>query len=225
MKKITILMLALVMALPVVVGAENNNANLRKIDDDDFEVGTRTATATLRKIDDGGLFYREGWKKTMTDFRDKIKLERQYLKASTSEMKGKENKEERKDLKQETRGRIDQLRSQRVGIFADNMLQRISQQIKNLTNLLTRTSNRAKEMAEDGKDVTAINAKIVIAQTALDATKAEFALLPAKFDLLLTSTDTQLIADTKNAASSTIAKIRTTHAKIVEAITLIKSAN
>lgn len=225
MKKTTILLLALAMALPIAVGAENNN-NLRKIDDDDdLAVGTRTATSTPRKIDDGGLFYREGWKKTMTDFRDKIKTERQYLKASTSEMKGKENKEERKDLRRETKGNIEQLRSQRVGIFADNMLQRISQQISNLTNLLTRTSNRAKEMATAGKDVTAINAKIAVAKTSLDATKAEFSLLPAKFELLRTSTSTKLIADAKNAASSTIANIRTTHAKIVDAITLIKSAN
>lgn len=200
MKKTTISILALAIALPAIAGAQ-------------------VGTATPRKIE------RDDWKKTMVEFRDKIKVERQYLKASTSQMKGRENKEERKELKQEVRVKINDLRSQRVGIYADNLLQRIGQQISNLTNLLNRTTERAKEMATAGKDVTAINAKIAEAQTSLTATKAEFALLPARFDLLRTSTSTTLIAQTKEAASSTISKIRDTHAKIIEAINLIKSAN
>ncbi|MFA6415886.1 MAG: hypothetical protein WCW56_00170 [Candidatus Paceibacterota bacterium] len=200
MKKTTISLVAIALVLPVLVGAQ-------------------TATVTPKRVD------REDWKKPMVELRDRIRVERQNLKASTTMMKGKENKEERKDLRQEVKGKINQLRSQRVGIFAENLLQRIGQQISNLTNLLTRTNDRAKEMATAGKDTTAITAKITAAQASLDAAKAEFTLLPAKFDPLLTSTDTKLIAEAKSSASSTIAKIRETHARIVEAINLIKSAN
>lgn len=197
MNKSILIFTALIMAIPAFVGAQ-------------------TASVTPK-------FDRE-WKTNMTNLREKIRVERKNLHLGTSTLKGEENKEIRKQAREDIKDTIKDLRSQKVGIFVDHLLQRISLQIKNLENLLTRTNSRVKDMAVAGKDVTVINTKLSEAQTSLNNAKSDFALLPAKLDLIRTSSSTKVVNEAKEIASTTIVNIKNTHAKIVEVISLIKNA-
>ncbi|PIP58452.1 MAG: hypothetical protein COX02_00145 [Candidatus Vogelbacteria bacterium CG22_combo_CG10-13_8_21_14_all_37_9] len=239
MKKTLIVTLALLLVLPLITSAENNQGrgnNPRSPEARDFDRPLNRGVG-IPMIAEGFNLDREDlkrkmasstedWQDKMKDYREQIKNEREnrWQNASTSasttpkKLLKLEKREERMENRLESR-------RDRVGLYADYLLQRLERQINNVANLITRSEQRTQIMADSGKDVSQIQAKITQANQALNLAKDKMALLPDQFENLASSTasSTRPVQIVKQSAQAVLEAIRSAHRFIVEAITMINN--
>lgn len=231
MKKTLILVLALVLALPILVRAQDSQPGNRpeKFRQEGRALGRpippglpSMARQNLEeRADRPNATGTEAWRLKTREYLNQIKTERELRRQNASSTAI--NTERREQKREEKDERKLESRNERVKLYADYLLQRLERQIDNVSNLISRVKNRTKIMADNGKDITAINIKISLADTALNGAKDQIKLLPGRFETLASTTGTSSkpILEAQKIGQTIVEAIKQAHSLIVEAITMI----
>ncbi|MCE9629009.1 MAG: hypothetical protein K8Q91_03370 [Candidatus Vogelbacteria bacterium] len=217
-----IIAMALVVASPIPVLAEDSPSITNTLKERAREAREKFQ-AEREAVKEQGLKDRAEFKGERAEIRgehqDKIKSILDDDSVSTSS-----KRDLLKDEREMRRGKVDDLKKDRIEAYASRITRRLTAAIERISSLIDRVEERLTKADAKGIDITKAQGLISEARTNLSEAKVGLADFQAKVsDLVTTSTPGESFVKAKEAAGTVITKIKTAHAKIVEAITSLKA--
>ncbi len=186
---------------------------------------------------------REALKENREQLKETLKENREQVKEEIKDIR-EEMKEERgrlglgsttasttasstfKNLKKEAKEKVFDARLNGANYYAKYLVNRLTKQFENLTNLVTRLEARIAEFDKNGKNTTESKARLAEAKTLITNGQTELSALPAKLATITASStpNDNLIKNLRDGASSTVEIIRQAHAKVVDSISALKAS-
>lgn len=177
---------------------------------------------------------REAVKQQLQQDREKFKTEREDIKEEHQDAvknilgdNSLSTSSKREALKEERlvrKGKIDELKKDRIEAYASRMARRLTAAMNRVESLITRVEERLTKADTKGVDIKPAQASLADAKTSLSEARIALADLQAKIsDLLSTSTPAESLARVKDAAQSVITSTKNAHAKVIEAVTSLKT--
>lgn len=181
---------------------------------------------------------RKEYRDKVTEIRENAREEKGELKGEIKEvreesreaMKNASSSEDRLKIKDDRREQVRDLHQEKIGTYADKIAARLTAAIERSNRFIVRIETMIADWKDDGKTVTnegEIAAKLTEAKNLIPAAESLISALPAKIEAIVassTATSTPpRYTEIRNVVTEATQAVKNIHAKIVEAVRLIKA--